>query len=54
MRAQVHELAKPDELDKLDQAPVRAVELQPPSAPGRGDLQPSQRIHGAEVGRHQP
>jgi hypothetical protein len=50
----MHRLAKPDELDKLDQAPVGAVELQPPSAPGRGDLQPSQRIHGAEVGRHQP
>jgi hypothetical protein len=54
MRAHVHELSEPDELDKLDQSPVRAVELQPPSAPGRGDLQPSQRIHDAEVRRHQP
>jgi hypothetical protein len=50
----VHDLAEPDELDELDQAAVRAVELQPVPTPGSHDLQPGQGIHGGEVGRHQP
>jgi hypothetical protein len=50
----VHDVAEPDELEQLDKAPVRAVQLEPTSAPGRGDLQSCQRIDGPEVGLHQP
>jgi hypothetical protein len=53
-RAQVDDVAEPDVLEQLGQAPVRAVELEPPSAPGRGDLESCQRIDGVEVGWHQP
>ena len=52
--AQMHDVAEPDKLEKLGQTPVRAVEPEPTSAPGRGDLQSRQRVHGAQIGRHQP
>jgi hypothetical protein len=50
----VHDVAEPDELEKLGQAPVRAVEPEPTFAPGRRDLQSCQRIYGTEIGWHQP
>ena len=50
----MHDVAEPDKLEKLGQTPVRAVEPEPTSAPGRGDLQSRQRVHGAQIGRHQP
>jgi hypothetical protein len=43
----VHDVAEPDEFEKLGQAPVGAVEPEPTPASGRGDLQSCQRIHGA-------
>jgi hypothetical protein len=50
----MHHIAEPDELEQLDQAAVRAVEQEPMTASGHSDVQPCQRIHGAEIGRHQP
>jgi hypothetical protein len=48
----VHEVAESDELEELDQSPVRAVELEP--TPAARDLQSNERIHGSQIGRHQP
>jgi hypothetical protein len=53
-RARVHDVAEPDEFEKLGQATVRPVEQEPTSAPGHGDLQSCQRIHGGAIGWHQP
>jgi hypothetical protein len=50
----VHDVAEPDEFEKLGQATVRPVEQEPTSAPGHGDLQSCQRIHGGAIGWHQP
>ncbi|MGH9191200.1 MAG: hypothetical protein ACRDZ0_01850 [Acidimicrobiales bacterium] len=50
----MHDIAQPHELDKLDQATVRAVEQEPTFAPGRGHLQACQRIHRAQIRRNQP
>jgi hypothetical protein len=46
-RAQVHDVPEPHELEKLGQAPVGTVQLEPTPTPRRGDVQPRQRIHGA-------
>jgi hypothetical protein len=50
----VHDVAQPDELEKLRQAPVHAVKPEQTSAAGHNHLQPRQRIYGAEIGWHQP
>jgi hypothetical protein len=50
----VHDVAEPDEVEELGQAPVHAVEQEPTSAPGHGDVKPCQRVHRVEIGRHQP
>jgi hypothetical protein len=50
----VQDVAEPGEVEQLDQAAVRAVEQEPLAAPGRDDLQPSQRVHRTEIGGHQP
>ena len=51
-RAQVHDVAEPDELEKLGQAPIRAVHQERTSAPEGKDVKSCQRIHRAEIGWH--
>jgi hypothetical protein len=50
----VHDVAQPDELEKLRQAPVDAVKPEQTSAPRHNHLQSCQRVYGAEIGWHQP
>ena len=50
----MHDVAQPNELERLGQGLVPAVKLQPMSSLGRGKLQSRQRIHRDEIGWPQP
>ena len=48
----VHDVAEPDEVEGSARPPF--TWSRPTSAPGHGDVKPCQRVHGVEIGRHQP